>query len=57
MYDIIGKVKEKSLPNNGISDENVVSKFCNFSVERLLILKIYIKTTAVLFETRRRGQE
>ena len=38
MFDIIGRVKENVLPDSGISEQDLVSIFCNFFVDEIIIL-------------------
>ena len=35
MCDIIGRVKENVLPDSGTSEQDLMSKFCNFFVEKI----------------------
>ena len=34
MYDILGRVKERVLPDSGTSEQNLASNFCNFFVDK-----------------------
>ena len=43
MYDIIGKVKENSLPGDVISEENLARKFCNFFVDKITNIRNMLK--------------
>ena len=43
MYDIIGKVKENSLPNDGISEQNLASIFCNFILDKITNIRNMLK--------------
>ena len=35
MYDIIGRVKENVLPDDGTSEQDLASRFCNFFVNKI----------------------
>ena len=43
MYNIIGRVKENVLPDSGTSEQDLVSKFCNFFVDRITNIRDRLK--------------
>ena len=43
MYDIIGRVKENVLPDFGTSEQDLVSKFCNFFVDKITNIRNDLK--------------
>ena len=43
MYHIIGRVKENGLPDDGTSEQDLASKFCNFFVDKLTNIRDKLK--------------
>ena len=46
---LIGKVQENGLPDAGISEQDIASTFCNFSVDKTTNIRYRLKITADLF--------
>ena len=43
MYDIIGRVGENVLPDSGTLEQDLVSKFCNFFVDKITNIRDRLK--------------
>ena len=54
MYDIIGRVKEHVLPDSGTSEQDLVSKFCNFFVNKITNIRDRLKNNSRFFVQKER---